>query len=354
VAIVGRTLHRAGRNELLMLLAVMIPVGAISAFINNTAAVALILPFVINAAASRNISPSRLLIPLSFASQFGGVCTLIGTSTNLVVDSVARSAGIKGFTMFEFARLGGIMFGAGVVFFVVIGRFLLPSRRGAKLVESYQLGEYITELRVMDGSPLVGKRIHESKLGASHDVTVLEIIRNKRQIWTPFNEPIQAGDILLVSAKVKDLMAVKSAAKVELEPEFKLKDETLQGEDVRLIEVMVAPNSRLVGRTLTGLSFRWRYDSIAMAIQQRGHVIREKLANVRLRLGDVMLLLCHTDTLPRLRAHEDFIVLHEVDQPARRARKAPLALFIIAAVVAMAAFKVLPIMVTALLGCLRW
>lgn len=351
VAVLGRALTRVGRGELLMLVAVMVPIGFISAFINNTAAVAIFLPFVINAAGGRKVPASRLLIPLSFASQFGGVCTLIGTSTNLLVNSISQQAGYSGFGMFEFSRLGLIMFGAGVVFFLVVGRRLLPVRHEGQLTENFGLGEYMAELRVLAGSPLIGKRILETRLGSDHDVTVLEIIRNERKIWAPRSEPIQDGDVLLVRSQLKNLMSVKAAVKAELEPQFQLKDEALQSEEARLVEAMVAPRSRLIGKTLSELSFRWRFNALTLAIQRRGHLLREQLANIRLRLGDVMLLLGRKEDLVRLRRNENFVVLNEVEEPSLRRRKAPLALLIIVAVVALAALKLMPIMVSAILGC---
>jgi len=157
VAMAAKLLKRLIERPTLLLLVMMLAVGVVSAFINNTAAVAVFLPLVLAACAGGKVSASKLLIPLSFASQFGGVCTLIGTSTNLLVSSISERAGAGAFTMFEFAPLGLIMLGAGTVYLLVVSRWLLPDRRGTELTETYQLGNYITELRVSPESPLVGK-----------------------------------------------------------------------------------------------------------------------------------------------------------------------------------------------------
>jgi di/tricarboxylate transporter len=348
----GRRLVRWGRHEIILLLLVMLTVGGISAFINNTAAVAVFLPLVLVVCSRRKILASRLLIPMSYASQFGGVCTLIGTSTNLLVSSIAARSGVGAFSMFEFGRFGVILLATGVVYFLLLGRWLLPARRGDRLTETYQLGEYITELRVLPGSPLINQTIVQSKFGQLHDATVLEILREKRKIWSPSDEPLLAGDVLLVRGKIKDLMDLKETEKLEIEPEFKLRDESLQKEDLLLVEALVAPRSRLIDHTLAELDFRRRYNAIVLAIQQRHQTIHEKLNQARLSLGDSLLLQAPKEEINRLRRNENFIVLEQLEEPSMRRNKVPVALGIIAAVIALAASGLMPIMVTALIGCI--
>lgn len=350
---VGHVFVRLGRNQTWLLIAIMLVAGVASAFINNTATVAVFLPVVLMVCARHDLPPSRVLIPLSFASQFGGVCTLIGTSTNLLVSSISEKAGHGAFSMFELGRLGVTLMGVGVVYLLVASRWLLPSRRGAQLTETYELREYLTEVRVMPGSPLIGKTVAESQLGERHDVTVLEILRADRRIWTPQDAQLEAGDILLVRGKVKSLMEIRAATGLEIESEFQLRDETLEKQDLALAEVLVSPRSRLAGRTLAGAEFRWRYDAIVLALQRHGQLLREKLAQVRLRFGDALLLLLRRDDLPHLRANDDLIVLsEEVDTPVLRGGRPLAALLIIGGVVALAASHVLPILVCAILGAL--
>ena len=234
LAAVGRFLVRHGRTETRLLLLVMAAAGALSPFMNNTAVVAVFLPRVISAAAARNVSSSKLLIPLSFASQFGGVCTLIGTSTNLLVNSIAQQSGVGGFSMFEFTHLGLLMFAAGTLYFLFVGRWLLPARNTNQLTANYQLGEHVTELRVMSGSPLIGKSVVDAKLGATHDVTLLEILRGEHKLWFPAHEPLREGDLLLVRGAVTKLMDLKNSTRLEIEPQFKLQDESLEGQDLDL------------------------------------------------------------------------------------------------------------------------
>ncbi len=351
LTVLGQVLIRHGKSETTLLLLVMTGVALISAFINNTAAVTVFLPLVAAAAASRKISSSRLLIPLSFASQFGGVCTLIGTSTNLLVSSIAVQSGVAAFGMFEFTKLGLIMVGAGMAYLLVAGRWLLPKRRAAQLAEAYGLGEYITELRVVAGSPLLGKTALEAKLGETNDITVLEILRGDHKIWFPLDEPLQEGDVLLTRGAVKELFKLKNSLGLELQPEFKFQEQKLRGEELDLVEVLLAPQSRLAGRTLKDLDFHWRYKTIVLALHRRGTVLREKLANLRLRSSDALLLLGPRTEIARLREDDNFLVMEPRRDVVLNRRKAPVALGIVGLVVALAALNVLPIVATALLGC---
>ena len=349
-AAIGRLMVRFGRSYFTALVVIMGTITVISAFVNNTAAVAVFIPLVMVVAKRRKIAASRLLIPLSYASQFGGVCTLVGTSTNLLVSSISAEAGYGAFSMFEFARMGLVLFATGVIFFLVFGRWLLPERQAQELAVTYQLGEYITELRVAENSPLVGKSVLESRLGQDHDVTVLRLLHVTKAVWAPLRQAVQGGDVLLVRGRLRELMRLKDTAKLELNVEFKLRDAKLQTEDLRLVQALVAPSSDLIGNTLKDLDFRNRYKALVLAIQRRGEPIREKLNSVPLRLGDALLIQAHAAQIRTLREDSNFIVLDEVPFIALK-HKAPLVLGILAAVVGLAALNVLPILVTAILGC---
>ena len=346
----GRALVRLGKNQTLLLVVMMVVVGVASAFVNNTAAVAVFLPLVLTVCMRRKLPPSRLLIPLSFASQFGGVCTLIGTSTNLLVSSISAKAGHGAFTMFEFSRFGLILMGAGMLYLLVASRWLLPARRGEDLTETYELREYVTEVCVVAGSPLIGKTMAETRLGEKHDLIVLEILRHEKKIWSPHDAQLQEGDVLLVRGKIQSLMDIRGHEGLEIAPEFKLKDATLSSEDITLVETLVAPRSRLAGRTLADTFFRWRYDAIVLALQRHGHVLREQLSAVRLRFGDALLLLLRKNGIARLRANDDLIVLSEVEAPSLRSGQALKALLIVGLVVGLAALNVMPILVSAVVG----
>ncbi len=349
-AAVGRLMVRFGRSYFTALVVIMGTIGVMSAFINNTAAVAVFIPLVMVVANRRKIAASRLLIPLSYASQFGGVCTLIGTSTNLLVSSISDQAGYGAFSMFEFSRMGLILFVTGVVFFLTLGRWLLPERKAQELAVAYQLGEYITEMRVGRNSPLIGKTVRESRLGEDHDVTVLRLLHVAKAVWAPLRQTLELGDVLLVRGRLAELMHLRESARLELNVEFKLRDSTLQTEEMRLVQALVAPGSELIGLTLKDLDFRNRYKALVLAVQRRGETISDKLNSVSLGLGDALLIQAPEAQIRALRNDEDFIVLDEVPGAGMQ-HKAPMVLAILAAVVGLAAFNVLPILVSALLGC---
>ncbi|MCP3957400.1 MAG: TRAP transporter large permease subunit [bacterium] len=350
-AAIGRLMVRFGRSYFTALVVIMGTITVISAFINNTAAVAVFIPLVMIVANRRKIAASRLLIPLSYASQFGGVCTLVGTSTNLLVSAISDEAGYGAFSMFEFSRMGLILFVAGVLFFLLFGRWLLPERKAQELAVTYQLGEYITEMRVGESSPLIGKSVMESRLGEDHDVTVLRLLHVKKAVWAPLRQALQGGDVLLVRGQLRELMRLKESAGLELNAEFKLRDAKLQTEDLRLVQALIAPGSALIGRNLKQLDFRNRYKALVLAVQRRGENIRDKINSVEFGLGDALLLQAHEAQIKALRSNPSLIVLDEVPGVALK-HKAPLVLAILAAVVGLAAFNVLPILITAILGCL--
>ena len=350
-AAIGRLMVRFSQNYFTALVVIMGTITVMSAFINNTAAVAVFIPLVTIVANRRKIAASRLLIPLSYASQFGGVCTLVGTSTNLLVSAISEQAGYGAFSMFEFSRMGLILFVAGILFFLLLGRWLLPERQAQPLSSAYQLGEYVTEMRVRENSPLVGKSVLDSRLGKEHDVTVLHILHRGETVWAPLRQVLKSDDVLLVRGKIGELLRLRGSMKLELNVEFKLRDETLQTEDLRLVQALVAPGSDLIGHDLKQLDFRNRHKALVLAIQRRGETIRDKLNSVVLGLGDAMLIQAPEAEIRALRSNQNFIVLDEVPGTVLR-HKAPLVLGILVAVIGLAAFNIFPILVTALLGCL--
>ncbi len=353
VSALGRLLHLLGQQRFLLLVVVMAFSALISAFINNTACVAILLPVVLGVAARLKVSPAKLLIPLSFASQFGGVCTLIGTSTNLVVSGIAENQGLTPFAMFEMGKLGLILTGAGILYFVIIGQWLLPAGGGQSLAVAYQLEQYITELRVMPKSPLIGKTARETGFGRQHDVTLLEILRGNQRLFAPADEPIQPGDVLLVRGRVQDLMELRAPWKLEIEAEFKFTDDALRRSDLTLVEAVVAPGSRLIGRTLMAEQFRQTRGAIVLAIHRWGQTLHEKIRQVRLRTGDSLLLLAPAAAVSLLRGNRDLLLLERGNEPvAVRRHRAPVAGGILVLVVLLATLNVMPIVLAAILGCI--
>lgn len=353
LASLGRLFGRV-KNGFLFMLLLMLIVGPISAFVNNTAAVAVLLPLVLAASTANQQSPSQILIPMSYAAQMGGVCTLIGTSTNLLVNSMAKDLGHPGFGLFDFAPVGLITMAVGFVYLLLMRRWLLPKHAPAAITDAYELGKYITELRVMPESPLIGKSVAEAQLGEKHSVYVLELMRGEHKHWSPRAETLREGDVLLVRGNLEKIKTLKDSSKLDFEPEFKLQDSQFSGEDGDqaqvLVEAMVAPGARLAGHTLETLDFQWTYNATVLAVHRRGEVLREKLKDVNLNVGDVLLLLAPKSELNVLRANHNLIVLNEREEAALPKRKAWLAIGIMAAAITVAGLGWLPIVASAILG----
>ncbi|WP_419203973.1 SLC13 family permease [Bordetella trematum] len=254
---IGDLLGRA-RSPFQFLLVLFLILAAIAPFVNNTAVVAVFIPIVMAATARIGMSPSKALIPLSYVSQMAGVCTLVGTSTNLLVNAIAREHGHPGFTMFEFTSLGLICMGVGCLYLLTVGRWLLPDARGGELVEQYELGKYITELRVMPDSSLIGQSVGDAKLGEEYGVFVLELLRGDAKVWGPREQQIEAGDVLLARGDWTKLDELRKEAGLEVDPQFKLEQRSFEEVEQVLTEVMIAPRSRISGRTLASLGAGWR------------------------------------------------------------------------------------------------
>ncbi|MFQ5627338.1 MAG: SLC13 family permease [bacterium] len=345
--------HYAGNNENRLFLIVMLTAGFVSAFINNTAAVAVFLPITITLCKSYKISPSKMLIPLSFVTIVGGTCTLIGTSTNILVSSMAAEHGFGQFGMFELAKLGIIFFAGGVVYLFFIARPLLPSRPIAvNLTRKYRMDDYLTALIVNENSSLIGKTPAECRINSRYDVTILEIIRNGERIWSGIRDTkLHVDDVLLVRGALSGFMSMKNSVGVSIRSQEKFADKDLATEETVLVEGILAPTSSLVGKTLKKAAFRRRYGVFALAIRKHGETIHNKIGHIKLEAGDTLLLQGRHGYMEKLADDPQFIMLQEVVLPEVRKEKAIYAISIIVSVVAVAAFGIAPILVSAIIGC---
>jgi di/tricarboxylate transporter len=341
----------AGRGESQLILVLCFAIAFLSAFIVNTATVAIFIPVATVLAMSRRVSPSKVLMPLSFASQFGGVCTLIGTSTNILVNSIAVSRDMKAFGLFEFAPLGMAMSGAGILYLMLVGRWMLPKRSvAAEEVDKYRLADYLAELSVAEQSPLVGKKWDKRRASKGANVNLIKIIRGDKPVSRPSNTIIREGDILLIHGDVDKLMSMKERLGLGIQAGVTMDDRELSSDEVRLVEVLIPPRSTLVGRTLRGSGFLRRYHSVALAIQRRGRILRHRLRDIRLDGGDTLLLKVGKKDVPRLIKASGVIVTNELTELYLRKDRAVIALLVFLAVLALAAFRIVPILVAALIG----
>ncbi len=340
----GRALSRI-RNPWLMLAIVLAVVGPVSAFINNTAAVAVFLPLLLAAALASRRAPSKFLIPLSYVAQMGGVCTLIGTSTNLLVNGMAKQAGEPGFALFEFSELGLVFMAVGVAYLLVAGPFLLPEREAPALPASDEIGKYVTELRVPAGSGLVGRAVADIRAMETHRVYVLELIRGDDKHWAPRSTAIAVDDRLLVQGEWPKLTAFADAHGLRLEAVPK-------GERGVLVEAMVAPNSRLEGRSLGEVALPEQHQSQVIAIYRRGQRVAEQLRSLPLTAGDLVMLSVPDRELPDLRRDPALVVVSERNEQRIDWARAIISVGVMASVVGLAASGMMSIVESALLGCI--
>ena len=332
-------------------------VSPISGFINNTAAVAILLPMVTDLAHEGKTSPSKLLLPLSYASMFGGMLTLIGTSTNILASELSGRLIGRTFTMFEFTQLGVVVSIVGTIYLLTIGRWLTPARIpvAEDLTEEFELGEYLTEVVVREDSPMVGETVRDALRDTEFDVDLVQLIRGDRTFTEPLDpKTIRAGDVFAVRTDRDTLVALSDAEGLDLLPEVDVDEAELEQANERenLVEVVIAPGSNLVGESLASSNFRQRYDATVLALRRGQELFRQRMDDVRLRVGDTLLIQGPPDSIERLNANRDFIVAQEIDRPDYRSAKIPVAIGIVGAVVGAAAVGILPIVVAALTGAL--
>ncbi|MFQ5579327.1 MAG: SLC13 family permease [Nitrospiria bacterium] len=350
---IGAYLAKVGKkNFWVALITMMLTIGGISAFVNNTAAVAIFMPIVLSVARDTKVSPSKLLMPLSFASMFGGVCTLIGTSTNILVDSIAIRHGQPAFEMFEFSRLGLIIFCAGVLYMIFVGVRLIPGTRvSGDLTQEFGMGDYLTEIIILPEAKSIGLSLGGSPLIEDLDIDVLEAFRGGRRLLLPSPGIIlQEYDVLRVRCNVEKIKALQEREGIAIKSEIEWRDADLESAQAVLVEAVVAPNSMLEGRTLKKIRFRHRFGATALAIRHRGEIMHENLETTSLRAGDALLIEVKSDHLEQLKQHPAFVFISEVDLPDFRKRKIIPALTIIFTVVTTAATGFLPIVVSAVVG----
>ena len=325
VDLVGRRLQRtAGHSQFRIAALIMFAAAFSAAVMKNTTTTAMFLPLVLGLAARRKISPSKLLMPLAFGAILGGTCTLIGTSTNLAVSGALPRYGIAPFTMFELAQVGIVIVAVGMVYMLVIGIRLLPRRESSdSLTEQYHIRQYMTEVIVLNDSPLIGKTLAQARISDELDLTVLGILRGdeKLRIAPTSHEPIKVGDLLLVQGRVEDILKVKGEAGIEISPDFKLNDSVLESKDAELFEAMVPRGSDFISRSLKRLDFRERHGVIVLAINRHGVNLLSKISRLRLRFGDVLLLQGNRAHVEALAAGGQLLLLEDVSERNPRPEK---------------------------------
>ena len=348
---VGRwILGHAGNRPLFLLAIIMISVATLSAFISNTAATAFFVPVVLGIAAHNNTSPSRLLLPLAFASILTSSVTLISTSTNIVISELMVRAGEPPMGMFELAPAGLPIAIAGIAYMLTIGLRLMPDR-GRDAANPSELGnrDYAADLVVADNSPLIGMPLEDSPVGKDTAFRVVRLLRADKPVSGKDKAQLAAGDIIVVEGRRRELLRLKDTPGLALKADVHLAGEEQEGESA-IVEGVLMPDSPLIGHTLKSAEFHERYGLKVLGLNRAGFRMPRRLSRIRMRLGDVLLLQGSPEHVKELERGNLFNIFGGVDTERLRTSHAALAVSIFALALVAMTFNLASMPVAALGG----
>lgn len=338
----------AGRSWLRAMLLLLLPVTFLSAFVNNTPVVVILTPVVISLAQAQGRASSRFLIPLSFASILGGTCTLVGTSTNLLVDGIAQREGMAAFGIFEISGVGLMLAAAGLLYLLLFGWWLLPDRPERTLRLPSGERRFLTEAVVPVGSPLIDRRVNDSPLARYR---ILQVQRGDHVIKRNAGSVVmKAGDRLVIESERDEVASLRSGRIVSLIENQQEALQTLTQSPTQMAEAIIGPEARIVGMTVAELNLERRFGVYVLGVYRHKKRLNRGFDQLRLNVGDVLLLEGRPADLSRLYHTRTFVNVAVPEFRVLKREKAPLAVLTLAAVVLLAAFDVMPIVTLAIIG----
>ena len=327
-------------------------VAGVSAFVNNTPVVIVLMPVILSLSREMGVASSKLLIPLSYASIFGGTCTLLGTSTNLLASGILLDAGHAPIGMFELASVGLPILAFGSIYLVLFGNKLLPHRETlTSILSDEERKEFITEAFIRAGSDLHGKTAKEGEL-LKHGIRLLEIVRHGIAVpGDPRDHQLQYGDRLVLACRPSGVAEAHSMKGITIQTELAEGLETIVTDEGALVEGVVSPHASIAGSTLGEINFRQRFRMVVVAVHRKGTNQRERLSNLRLQAGDTLLMMGSTASIDSLANSDEIIILDRPRVPARSLRiKMPIAITTTIGIVTMATLNLVPIVSAVCLG----
>ena len=331
----------------------VIGVAGVSAFINNTPVVIVLMPVILTLSREMGIASSKLLIPLSYASIFGGTCTLLGTSTNLLASGILRDSGHAPIGMFELAAVGLPILAVGSLYLVFFGNKLLPHRETlTSILSDEERKEFMTEAFVRPGSDLNGQTALDSGLLKGRGIRLLEIVRQGVAVpGDPRETTFQTGDRLVMACRPSGVAEAHSIKGISLPDELSEGLETIAVDEGAIVEGVVAPHASIAGKTLGEINFRQRFRMVVVAVHRKGHNQRERLASLHLQEGDTLLMMGSTKAINSLTNSDEIILLDRPRLPARSVRaKMPIAITLTVGIVTLATLNLVPIVAAVALG----
>ena len=346
-----KKLAKAGYIPFLFVM--ILSVAFVSAFINNTPVVVIFMPVLLSLAREMDVPASKLLIPLSYASIFGGVCTLMGTSTNILISGIAETYDMAPFSMFELTKVGLPLLGLGTIYLMLFSRKRLPVRETlTQILSPEERREFITEAYINTHSPLSGKGIIESGILRTPGVRILEIVRSGMPMEDPLNKiTLQSGDRLVLACKPHGMAQARNLEGVDFLGEIGEGLEQVAASEGSIVEGFIGPASSIVGKTVGEINFRQRFHMIVLALHRRGKNVREKLQTLPLEFGDTLLMMGTDQAISSLRTSDDIILLDKPHVHSRsRRKKIPIILATILGIVGFTTFTNFPIVASAIIG----
>ena len=331
---------------------VLIVASLLSGFLNNTAVVAIFIPLLVDLCRRFHLSPSKIMLPLSYACIAGGTLTVVGTSTNLLVSSIAEQNNLEPIGMLELFPVGIVLMIVGLAYVILAAPYLLPTRSTPQaLTRQYEMRHYLTEVEVAEGSALIGRTIEDSAISRNYDVTVIAVHRGHDHVTENLRHVrLVGGDVLVVRGSADNLVKLSREENVSLLSDAKVSDSEFSEEGQFLVEAIVGRNSRLIGRTLEEIDFRQRIGAFVLAIRREGEILHDKIARMPLQFADDLLLVAPKERLGQLRHTEDLIITTRAQVETALGGSNWAILVILPSVVLLAAFGVVDILKGAIIG----